>query len=134
MSNHPADPRPRAVHVPLHDFLIAENPEQQLLIPGVVLARVADLPALDYRMLGFDERKALAEDVVYWLSIRKPRTDEITAASLANAWIFSLWLTRPTKAAIHHRFDEFDDSNSSGSTRLLSRANYNQFDVDSQPF
>lgn len=134
MSHRPVDPRPRTVHVPLHDFLIAENPERQSLISGVELLRIVDPLALDYRMLGFDERKALAEDVVYWLSIREPRTDEVTAASLANSWIFSLWLTRPTKVSIHHRFDEFDDSNSSQSTRLLSRASYNRSDVESHPF
>lgn len=134
MSHRAADPRPRTVHVPLHDFLIGENPEEQLLIPGVVLTRMADPPALDYRMLGFDERTALVERVVYWLKIREPRTDGVTAASVANTWIFSLWLTRPTKAAVHHRFDEFDDSNPSQSTRLLSRAGYNRFDVECHPF
>lgn len=134
MSPHTADLRPRTVHVPLHDFLIAEKPTRQLLISGVVLARVADPPALDYKMLGFDERRSLAEDVAYWLSIREPRTDGVTAASLANTWIFSLWLTRPTKVAIHYRFDEFDDSNASRSTRLLSRAGYNRFDVEHHPF
>lgn len=129
-----ADPRPRTAHVPLHNFSIAGNPEQISLLPGVQLARRVDPPALDYRMLGFDERKALAEEVVYWLSVREPRSDDVSAASLANTWIFSLWLVRPTRTAIHHRFEDFEDPSTSRSTRLISRAGYNSFDLDHRPF
>lgn len=129
-----ADPRARTVHVPLHDFLIAGNPEQISLLPDVLLTRMVEPPALDYRMLGFDERRSLAEDVLYWMSVREPRIDGVSAASLANTWIFSLWLVRPTRAAIHHRFDEFDDPSTSGSTRLISRAGYNSFDLDHRQF
>lgn len=133
MSNE-ADPRPRTVHVPLHDFLIAGDPEQLSLLPDVLLTRRVEPPTLDYRMLGFDERNALTEEVVYWLSVREPRSDGVSAASLANTWIFSLWLVRPTRTAIHHRFDEFEEPNTSRSTRLITRAGYNHLDLDDRPF
>lgn len=134
MSDRVADARPRTVYVPLHYFVIEGKPDRKTLAPGVVIERFVDLPSLDYWMLGFDERRALVEDVVYWLTIREPRADEVTAATLANAWIFSLWLVRPTKAGAHHRFDKFDDAVSSGSTRLLSRACHNRFDSEHNPF
>ena len=127
--------KPHIVHVPLQDFQVVENLVMQQLIPGVVLQlRAEPPPVIDYELLGYDERHALTYRVDYWLEIREPRTDNVAAASIANMWIFSLWLTRPTSTSIHNRFEKFDDSESSHAVRLISRAGYNQFDVDFRAF
>jgi hypothetical protein len=119
--------------VPLHDFLVVEHADERLILPGVTLEGGA-LPELDLRMLGYDEQRALDDDVSYWLRIREPRSDGISAAIIANMWIFSLWLGRPTKAAVHHRFSVSDDPASSSSTRLLTRVVHNEFDLEPGAF
>jgi hypothetical protein len=128
------DKRRRTVHLPLHDFLLASHPERVTLARGVTLVRRA--PALceaQLEELGRKERIDLKSGIAYWLAIRGPRRSH-SSSSVANTWIFALWLVRPTKASLHHSFGEFDSGTETSFARMLTRVVHNEYDYQPGAF
>ncbi|MGB4858802.1 MAG: hypothetical protein WBP11_05685, partial [Dokdonella sp.] len=75
---------------------MSDSPERQIIVSGVMLKRVTQIPEFTCKALCADERRSLAADVAYWLEIIAPRADGASAVVLAHTWIFALWLVRPT--------------------------------------
>jgi hypothetical protein len=128
------DKRARTVYFPLHDFLLAEHLERVTLARGVTLHRRApDLHEAQLKELGRQERIDIKSRIAHWLAVRGPRRSH-SSSSVANNWIFALWLVRPTRASLHHSFGVFDTGTETSFARMLTRVVHNRFDYQPGPF
>lgn len=128
------DKRRRTAHFPLYHFLIATDPERVALARGVTLHRGAPaLPESQLKELGRQELVELKSGIAYSLAVRGPRRSH-SSSSIANTWIFALWLVRPTKAALHHSFGEFDTATDTSFARMLTRVVHNKYDYQPGAF